>query len=214
MKNLLLILLLITNYTLSQEIFNSKIIFGVNAGVAIDNNEKSFVEANGYKTNSLYDNNISFVELSVSSTNNSSREGKYLKVAGSVMTFKYFYRTYANDSVRTKYSGNLFGFDIYGLNFLPKQKWVDFVLSTGLNMGSKKVRIERKVKYKNWIFAPRITSELRFIVSQKFAVSAKAEAQYDITKGRFKHKKGDDVLSLEGFKYNPIMFSAGIGWFL
>ena len=34
------------------------------------------------------------------------------------------------------------------------------------------------------------------------------------TTGTFKLKKGEDVLSLEGFKYNPIMISTGIGWFL
>ena len=214
MKKLLLALLLFTNYTVAQELFNAKFLFGINAGVAIDNNEKAFVDLNGYKTNSLYDNNISFVELSFSSIDYSSfSDTSLFKTAGSI-TFKYFYRTYANDSVRTKYSGNLFGFDLYGLNFLPKTKWVDFVISTGLNIGSKKVRIEREIKYKNWIFAPRITTELRLIVKQKFAISVKAEAQYDITKGRFKLKKGEDVLSLEGFKYNPIMISTGIGWFL
>jgi hypothetical protein len=214
MKNLLLALLLLSNYTIAQNFgFDGQSVFGIHAGIAQGNNEIDFIKQNNYNVNSLYNNNISFIEISISSTDYSSLEGKYLKKAGS-MTFKYFYPVYSTDSIKTKYSGYLFGMDLYGINFLPKTKWIDFVISTGFNIGSKKVRIDRDVKYKNWIFAPRISSELRFIVKQKFAISLKAETQYDITKDRFKLKKGEDVLNLKGFKYNPIMISAGIGWVL
>jgi hypothetical protein len=214
MKNLFLALLVLSNYTVAQDVgFDGKFIFGIHAGIAHGDNEINFIKQNSYNINSLYNNNISFVEISISSTNYSSLERKYLKKAGG-MTFKYFYPVYSTDSIRTKYSGYLFGMDLYGINFLPKTKWVDFVISTGFNMGSKKVRIDRNVKYKNWIFAPRISSELRFIVKEKFVVSLKAETQYDITKDRFKLKKGEDLLSLEGFKYHPVMISAGIGWVL
>jgi hypothetical protein len=213
MKKRLLALLLLSNYTFAQEAFDSQFIFGIHTGITQGKNEIKFVDQNNYHVKSLYENQISFIEFSLSSTDYSSLEGKYLKNAGNI-SWKYFYPVYSTDSIRTKFSGYLFGIDVYGINFLPKTKWIDFVISTGFNIGSKKVRIDRDVKYKNWIFAPRISSELRFIMKQKFAVTVKAETQYDITKGRFKNKKGDDVLNLDGFKYHPIMISGGIGWFL
>lgn len=212
MKKLLLALLLLSNFAISQEAFNGKVVLGLHAGVAQGNNEINFVNENNYEVKSLYDNQISFFEISLSTTNNKSfSDSSMFKTAGG-LTFKYFYPIYSNDSVRTKFSGNLFGMDFYGINFLPKSKWIDFIICAGVNMGSKKVRINRDIKYKNWIFAPRISSELRFVVKETFAVSVKAETQYDLTKGRFKSKKGADVLTLNGFKYHPVMVSAGIGW--
>mgnify|MGYP005987942833 CR=1 FL=1 len=213
MKKLLLALLLLSNYSIAQEAFDGQFIFEVHAGIAQGNNEQKFIDQNNYDVKGLYDNQISYIEISLSSTDYSSLEGKYLKTAGNI-SFKYFYPVYSTDAIKSKYSGYLFGMDLYGINFLPKAKWADFVISAGFNMGSKKVRVEKEVKYKNWMFAPKLSSELRFIVSQKFALSVKAESQYDITKDRFKLKKGTDVLNLEGFKYNPVMISAGIGWVL
>lgn len=214
MKKLLLALLLLSNYTFAQKAFDGKVFFSIKAGIAQGNNEIDFVKQNNFDVKSLYDNQISFFEISMSSTNNASfSDASLFKMAGGA-SWKYFYPVHSNDSLGTKFSGYLFGTDVYGINFLPKAKWIDFLICGGFNMGSKKVRADNKIKYKNWIFAPRITSELRFVISKKFTFSAKAEAQYDITKGRFKSKKGEDILNLEGFKYHPVMLSAGIGWVL
>lgn len=212
MKKLAFLLLLASQISFSQSYDEQNVFFEINAGVADDANEISFVNNNNFDIKSLYNNQISYFEIGFSNTDLSSLPNYYLKTAGS-MTFKYFYPIYSTDSIRKKYSGNLLGFDLGGINFFPNTSFIDFVISGGLNMGSKKVRINRDVKYKNFIFAPRATAQLRIIFSDEFGFNFKAEGQYDVTKDRWKLKKGENVLpNLKGFKYNPLMLSAGISF--
>ena len=94
---------------------------------------------------------------------------------------------------------------------MPVTKFVDFIITGGVNMGSKKVRLDN-VKYKNFIFAPRLTSELRFRFTERLSISGRIEKQFDISKPIWKLKRGVDILALQEFKYSPLMISAGIGW--
>lgn len=183
----------------------------LNVGFAIDNAEQTFVENHGYQIGSIYQNYVSFVEIAISSTNYESMDSSYFKTGGA-MTFKYFYPNTSNDSIRSRYSGNLFGFDLLGVNILPLTSFADIIFTGGVNMGSKKVRIGSGVKYKNFIFAPRLTSEVRFRFAKKWSITARVEKQFDVSKPIWKLKKGNDLLDLTEMKYSPLMFSAGIGW--
>ena len=80
MKKTLLALLLLSNYTFAQEAFDSQFIFGIHTGITQGKNEIKFVDQNNYHVKSLYENQISFIEFSLSSTDYSSLEGKYLKM--------------------------------------------------------------------------------------------------------------------------------------
>ncbi len=211
MKRILFILFIAVSSSSFGQFENTETYFNINVGVAFDNTEKNFVNTHKYNVSSLYQNHVSFVELALTSVNYSSMENSYFKSGGTV-TFKYFYPNTSNDSIKSRYSGNLFGFDLLGVNVLPKVKFVDFLVTGGLNMGSKKVRVGSGVKYKNFIFAPRLTSELRFKLGSKFSISARVEKQFDVTNPRWKLKKGNDLLNLTEMKYSPLLLSTGIGW--
>ena len=195
----------------SQEFGKADIDFSITTGVAFDNAEAGFAEKHTYNPASIYENNFTFIEFGLSSVDYESLDSSYFKTGG-VMTFKYFYPTRASDTSNSRYSGNLFGFDLVGLNILPTVKFVDLLVTGGINMGSKKVRIDRNIKYKNFIFAPRITSEIRFRIGPKFSITGRIEKQWDLTNPRWKLKKGLDTLDLTEFKYSPILVSAGLGW--
>mgnify|MGYP000232890859 CR=1 FL=1 len=210
MKKTITILLIATSTTLFGQFGNSDYFLNANVGFAIDNAEQSFVKTHNYSISSIYDNNLTFIELALTSTDFDSYKGYYLKTGGTV-TFKYFYPNSSNDSLNSRYSGNLFGFDLLGVNVLPVTKFVDFIITGGVNMGSKKVRLDN-VKYKNFIFAPRLTSELRFRFTERLSISGRIEKQFDISKPIWKLKRGVDILALQEFKYSPLMISAGIGW--
>lgn len=210
-KTIFTILILLTfGYAVSQG-RKADIDFSITTGVAFDNAEKGFASKHTFSPKSIYDNNFTFIEFGFSSVDYESLDSSYFKTGGA-MTLKYFYPTYASDTSNSRYSGNLFGFDVLGLNLLPTVKFIDFLVTGGVNMGSKKVRIDRNIKYKNFIFAPRITSEIRFRIGPKFSLTARIEKQWDISNPRWKLKKGLDTLDLTEFKYSPIMVSAGFGW--
>lgn len=195
----------------SQEFGKADIDFSITTGVAFDNAEAGFAAKHTYNPASIYENNFTFIEIGFSSVDYESLDSSYFKTGGA-MTFKYFYPIRSSDTSNSRYSGNLFGFDVVGLNLLPTVKFVDFLVTGGMNMGSKKVRIDRNIKYKNFIFAPRITSEIRFRIGPKFSITGRIEKQWDLTNPRWKLKKGLDTLDLTEFKYSPILVSAGLGW--
>jgi len=195
----------------TQSISQADIDFSLTTGVAFDAAERGFAATHNFSPKSLYENNFTFIEIGLSSVDYESLDSSYFKTGGA-MTFKYFYPTFASDTSNSRYSGNLFGFDLVGLNLLPKVKFVDLLVTGGLNMGSKKVRIDRNVKYKNFVFAPRVTSELRVRIGPKFSLTARIEKQWDVSNPRWKLKKGLDLLDLTEFKYSPVLVSAGFGW--
>ncbi len=213
MKKTLLALLLSysTGISFSQEFGKTDIDFSVTTGVALDNAEKGFASNHTYEPKSIYESHFTFIEIGLSSVDYGSLDSSYFKTGGAV-TFKYFYPTRASDTSNSRYSGNLFGFDFLGVNLLPTVKFVDILMTGGVNMGSKKVRIDRNIKYKNFIFAPRITSEIRFRLGPKFSITGRIEKQWDISNPRWKLKKGLDTLDLTEYKYSPILISAGLGW--
>ncbi len=213
MKRTVLAILLTSSVgmTFSQEFGKADIDFSITTGVAVDNAEKGFASQHRYEPKSMYESNFTFIEIGLSSVDYESLDSSYFKTGGAV-TLKYFYPTRANDTTNSRYSGNLFGFDVLGVNLLPTIKFVDFLVTGGVNMGSKKVRIDRNIKYKNFIFAPRITSEVRFRIGPKFSITGRIEKQWDVSNPRWKLKKGLDTLDLTEFKYSPILVSAGLGW--
>ena len=213
MKYLALIFILISQLSYSQTLMDQKLYIDVNVGVVDESNELNFLQKNNYNISSIYNNQVSFIELVMGGTNMASFSDESIFKSASAITFKYFYPIYSNDVVRRKYSGNLFGLDFGGINFFPRNSVVDFSISGGINMGSKKVRINRDVKYKNYIFAPRAIAQLRVMVTKKIGFNLKAEGQYDLTKDRWKLKKGDDIIpNMQGFRYHPLMLSAGLSF--
>ena len=211
MKKLLLLITLALSNQVFTQFGNTKSYFNVNVGVAIDGVEEAFIDAQKYQVNSIYENHLTFIELAITSINYDSWKNSYFKSGGAV-TYKYFYRNTSNDSISSRYYGNLFGFDLLGVNVFPKINFVDLIFAGGVNMGSRKVKVGSGVKYKNFIFAPRLNSELRIKLGSKFSIAARVEKQFDISKPVWKLKKGGDVLNLKELNYNSLMFSAGIGW--
>lgn len=212
MKHLSLLLIFTGLFGTAKSQFDSTdIFFSVNVGVSLSPDEIGFGDQHAFAAKSLYQNHFSFIEFALTSVDYTSLKKSYFKTGGSV-TLKYFYPTHASDSSNSRFSGNLFGLDLLGINLFPKTKFVDLLVTAGLNMGSKKVRIDRSVRYKNFIFAPRITSEVRFRFGEKFSLVGRVEKQWDITNPRWKLKKGLDLIQLSKLSYSPILVSAGFGW--
>lgn len=192
--------------------FNQDIFIGANAGISMDKGEDDFLKNNGFNVQGLYGGNVSFFEIHFASTDLDSWEDSYFKTGGST-SLKYFYPIQTGDSLGSRFSGYFYGFDLIGVNFFPTTKFIDFVISAGANTGSKKVRADNNVKYKNYVFAPKISGELRFVFNDQFGLNVHVEQQYDVTKARWKLKKGADVLpGLAGYKNHALLISAGFSW--
>ncbi len=216
MKTLITLLLIITTINLSAQdfgdAFNQNMFLSFNAGISIDQGEDDFLKNNGFDVVGLYGGNVSFFELHIGSTDLDSWEGSYFKTGGST-SLKYFYPIQTGDSLGSRFSGYFYGFDMIGINFFPSTNFIDFVISAGANTGSKKVRADNDVKYKNYVFAPKVSGELRLVLNNQFGFNLHVEQQYDVTKARWKLKKGADVLpGLPGYKNNALLVSAGISW--
>ena len=94
------------------------------------------------------------------------------------------------------------GFDLIGVNFFPTTSFLDFVISAGANTGSKKVRADNDVKYKNYVFAPKVSGELRLVFNDQFGLNVHVEQQIDITKARW----------IEQVSKKYFVFSLTISW--
>ena len=156
---------------------------GFNAGTSMDIGEDDFLKNNGFDVVGLYGGNVSFFELNFASTDMDSWEDSYFKTGGST-SLKYFYPIESGDSLGSRFSGYLFGFDLIGVNFFPTTSFLDFVISAGANTGSKKVSADNDVKYKNYVFAPKVSGELRLVFNDQFGLNVHVEQQIDITKAR------------------------------
>lgn len=216
MKTLITSLLIFITVNLSAQdfgaVFNQDMFLGFNAGISMDIGEDDFLKNNRFDVVGLYGGNVSFFELHFASTDMDSWEDSYFKTGGST-SLKYFYPIQSGDSLGSRFSGYLFGFDLIGVNFFPTTSFLDFVISAGANTGSKKVRADNDVKYKNYVFAPKVSGELRLVFNDQFGLNVHVEQQIDITKARWKLKKGADVLpGLAGYKNNALLISAGISW--
>lgn len=216
MKALITSLLIFITINLSAQdfgdAFNQDMFLGFNAGISMDQGEDDFLKNNSFDVIGLYGGNVSFFELHFASTDLDSWEDSYFKTAGSA-SLKYFYPIQSGDSLGSRFSGYLFGFDVFGVNLFPTKDFIDFVISAGANTGSKKVRADDNVKYKNYVFAPKISGEIRFVFNDQFGLNLHVEQQYDITKAIWKLKKGADVFpGLSGYKNHALLISAGISW--
>ena len=65
MKKTITILLIATSTTLFGQFGNSDYFLNANVGFAIDNAEQSFVKTHNYSISSIYDNNLTFIELAL-----------------------------------------------------------------------------------------------------------------------------------------------------
>lgn len=117
-----------------------------------------------------------------------------------------------NDSVQYQISGNVFSVAL-GTNLLTGSRSVDLLWAAGFNLGRLKATSD-PAAWKNPFFSPKLTLQPR-ILMWKFALSVRAEYEFDISKRQWnKIGEGSGPARLDDFDQSGTSLFVMLGWLL
>lgn len=119
---------------------------------------------------------------------------------------------YTDDTMKIKFTGYHWGIMLYGIDLLRKNAQFDFILGAGFNSGRHVIEIisnDKKSNYKNPLFSPKLTSELRAIFG-RISIGVRAEYQWDTSKGVWRTDQAQ-TFSPANSKFSGLIFQGFVG---